>query len=303
VQVRLADVDPVTGNLAPDAVARLIGPRTRAITAVHLAGRPADMPGLAALARARGLALIEDGCHALGAAGVDGPVGSDAGAADATVFSFHPVKHITTGEGGAVTTRDRELKRTIDRLRNHGIERDPSRLRAPAEGPWSYEVQDAGWNYRLPDVLCALGRSQLTKLPRFVARRRALAERYRDALARAFGVGPDALVTAPAADAAPTRSAYHLFAVAIDFGRAGASRATVMHGLASRGIGSQVHYIPLDRHPLHAARCALDVGTPRPGADRYYARTLSLPLFPAMDDADVDRVVDSLAATLQESRS
>ncbi|MEP6860388.1 MAG: UDP-4-amino-4,6-dideoxy-N-acetyl-beta-L-altrosamine transaminase [Deltaproteobacteria bacterium] len=290
-KVRFADVDRRSGNIDPASVAALIGPRTKAIVAVHLGGLPVDLEALHALADQHGIALVEDACHALGATYHGTPIGG--GRSAATVFSFHPVKHITTGEGGAIVTPSAALKRRIDRLRQHGVERDPSRMQQPPAGSWSYEVQELGWNYRLSDLSCALGLAQLGKLDRFVARRRELAAAYRTALAGFTGV------TAPP-ESSDRESAYHLFAVAIDFAQLGTTRARVTDQLASRGIGTQVHYIPLYQHPLHQQRCG-DIG-PHPGADHYYARTLSLPLFPAMTDADVGEVVAQLHSALGDSK-
>ena len=291
--VRIADVDPRTGNLAPASVEPLITPRTRAIVAVHLGGLPADMAELSALARRHGLRIVEDACHALGASYRGVRVG--AGDSDAVVFSFHPVKHITTGEGGAVIVRDPDVKHRLERLRQHGIERDHARIAAPA-GPWVYEVQELGWNYRLSDIACALGLAQLAKLDRFVAERRRLAAHYRAEIARVFGDG----VAAPV-ELADRESAYHLFAVAIDFARLGTTRARAMARLAAAGIATQVHYIPLLHHPLHARRCPGERARPRPGVDHYYARTLSLPLYPALTPADATRVVEELRRVLGES--
>jgi perosamine synthetase len=291
--VRIADVDPRTGNLSPASVEPLINRRTRAIVPVHLAGLPADLAELSALAQRHGLRIVEDACHALGATYHGVRVG--AGASDAVVFSFHPVKHITTGEGGAVVVRDPDLRRRIERLRQHGIERDPARFHAAdAPGPWVYEVQELGWNYRLSDIACALGLAQLAKLDRFVAERRRLAAHYRDELVRVFGGDG---VVAPA-ELADRESAYHLFAVAIDFERFATSRAQVMAALAAAGVATQVHYIPLLHHPLHARRCPDELARPRPGADRYYARTLSLPLYPALTAGDAHRVVAELGRAL-----
>ena len=292
-RVRLADVEPDTGNLDPASVEALITPRTRAITAVHLGGQPAELAALAAIARRHRLLLIEDACHALGASYRGVRIG--AGESDAVVFSFHPVKHITTGEGGAVVVRDPDLRRRLERLRQHGIERDPTRL-AATDGPWSYEVTELGWNYRLSDLACALGLSQLGKLDAFLAARRRLATRYRAELARAF---PGGGVHAPA-ERADRESAYHLFAVAIDFARFRTTRTRVVLALAAAGIATQVHYIPLLHHPLHARRCPDELARPRPGADHYYAHTLSLPLYPTLTDDDVRRVVDELARVLGE---
>lgn len=294
--VRFADVDPITGNLDPAAVAALIGPRTRAIVAVHLAGQPCDLAALTALAQAHGLFLIEDACHALGARYRGAMIGG--ATSDAVALSFHPVKHITTGEGGAVLMRDPRHHERVLRLRHHGIERDPARLSIPSPGPWYHEVVEQGFNYRLPDVLCALGTSQLARLPRFLAARRALAATYRAELAAQV---PPGWVAAP--PALPDRDhAYHLFAVAIDFAGLGVDRGALMRGLAARGVGTQVHYIPLPSHPFHRDRPGAEPPRPRPGADAYYQRTLSVPMYPDLTSADVHAIVAALATTLAELR-
>lgn len=291
--VRIADVDPRTGTMSVQSVEALITNRTRAIVPVHLGGQPADLDELTRLARARGLLIIEDACHALGATYRGRRIG--AGDSDAVVFSFHPVKHITTGEGGAVVTRDARVKQRIDRLRHHGIERDGTRFDQSPAGPWVYEVQELGWNYRLPDMNCALGISQLAKLDRFLDARRTIAGWYREELHTTFGV--DEGVQAPT-QLADRESAYHLFAVAIDFPRFSTNRGDVMTCLTKAGVGTQVHYIPLLHHPLHASRCPGERARPRPGADLYYARTLSLPLYPALTRDDVIRVVTELRLAL-----
>lgn len=295
--VRFADVDPRTGNLDPASVAPLIGPRTRAIVAVHLAGQPADLDELTALARAHDLLVIEDACHALGARYRGAAIG--AATSDAVALSFHPVKHITSGEGGAVILRAPEHHARVLRLRHHGVERDPTRWSIPDPGPWYHEIVEQGFNYRLPDVLCALGASQLARLPRFLAARRALAASYRDELAAQLAGGE----VAPPVEFADREHAYHLFAVAIDFAGLGVDRGRLMRGLAARGVGSQVHYIPLTAQPFHRDRPGAEAPRPRPGADAFYARTLSLPLYPDLTPADVRTIVAALATTLAEIRS
>jgi perosamine synthetase len=288
--VRFADVDPSTGNIDPASIERLIGPRTRAIVAVHLAGMPCDMDAIHAIADRHGVAVVEDACHALGASYRGTPTGGDP-RPTATVFSFHPVKHVTTGEGGAVVTHDRAFKRRIDRLRQHGIEKDATYMDRPPAGPWAYEVVELGWNYRLSDLACALGLSQLGKLDAFVARRRELAASYR-ALLRPEIAAPQ--------DHRDRASAYHLFAIGVDWARFGTTRARVVEALAELGVGTQVHYIPLTEQPLHQRRCPGQVTGP--GAARYYERTLSLPLFPAMTDADVGDVVAKLHRVLGDEQ-
>ena len=286
-RVVLADVEPDTGLLDVDRVEAVLSPATRAVTAVHLAGLPADLGPLRELCDRRGIWLVEDAAHALGAEYRGCRIGS--GLAHAATFSFHPVKHITTLEGGAVAVSDASLKQRLDRLRHHGIERDPARFERLAAEPWTYEVQELGLNYRLSDVACALGLSQLLKQPMWLARRRRLAERYRQRLAA------DLPAVRPPAERQGRRSAYHLFAVRIDFAGHGLRRAQVMRGLAERGIGTQVHYVPLSEQPLyrrHGAGAALD------GAASYYQQTLSLPMHHSMSESDVDHVVGALAEVL-----
>ena len=294
-RVVFADVDPETGLMTPDtlceALARAPGP-VRAVLPVHLAGGPADTPALAAIAAEAGARLVEDSCHALGSFDAEGrPVGACAHSAAAT-FSFHPVKTIAAGEGGCVTTNDPALADAMARLRSHGIERDPARF-SRAEGadqPWWHEMQALGWNHRMPDILAALARSQLAKLPRFAERRRDLSARYNQALA------PFAPIVRPPAGRAGTDPCRHLYNARVDFEAAGVDRATVMTTLREAGIGTQVHYIPVHRQPWHAAR---GDHPDLPGAETYYARTLSLPLFPAMSDEDPARVALELARALR----
>jgi perosamine synthetase len=289
-KVRFADVDARTGCIDPSTIEALIGPRTRAIVPVHLAGLPCDMDAIHAIAERHGVAVVEDACHALGATYRGTPTGGDK-RTTATVFSFHPVKHVTTGEGGAVVMHDRALKRRVDRLRQHGIERDATYMDRPPAGPWAYEVAELGWNYRLSDLACALGISQLAKLDEFVARRRELAAAYRRSLR------PEIAVPTEHVDRA---SAYHLFAIGVDWAQVGTTRARVAEQLAQDGVGTQVHYIPLTEQPLHRRRCP-DELTP-PGAARYYDRTLSLPMFPAMTASDVADVVAKLHRVLGDSQ-
>jgi UDP-4-amino-4,6-dideoxy-N-acetyl-beta-L-altrosamine transaminase len=295
-EVVFADVDPDTGLMTPDtfqaALGRLDGRRLAAVLPVHLAGATVDLPGVKRLAGAA--PLVEDACHALGTTMSFGNIAEQVGDGRhgaMACFSFHPVKTITTAEGGMVTTNDAGLAERLRLFRSHGIVRDPTQFRDPptAPEPWLYEMQTLGYNYRLPDVLCALGLNQLAKLPRFARRRRELTIRYWTLLAR---LSPTVRAIAPPGSCDP---AYHLFIVLIDFEAAGRTRAEVMAGLAARGIGSQVHYIPVPRQPYYRERYGdLDL----PGADAYYARCLSLPLFPGMADTDPERVVVALAEVL-----
>ncbi|MDQ1519697.1 MAG: hypothetical protein QOI55_770 [Actinomycetota bacterium] len=262
------DIDRATLNLDPS----LVGP-CDALVAVHYAGLPVDLTRLATRPRV----IVEDAAHALGARTPDGPVGNCAHS-DLCTFSFHPVKAITTGEGGAVTTNSDELAARLRQFRSHGIVPRPD---APGEGGWYYEVETLGFNYRITDVQCALGVSQLAKLSRFVMRRNELADRYRVLLAGMPGVE-----LPPAADAG-WRHAYHLFPVRVP------DRRRVYDELRAAGIGVQVHYVPIYRHPLYAdsgVTCA-----EFPETERAYAGLLSLPMFPSLTDDDQDRVVELLA--------
>ena len=303
-EVVFADVDRMSGLMTDEtlsaALARLGGRRLAAVTPVHLTGSTVDLPAIRRLADTHGAAVVEDACHALGASmAFDNALErvGDCRHSAMACFSFHPVKTIATGEGGMVTTNDPSLAARLALFRGHGITRDPAsfsdpRLSLDADGaanPWAYEMQTLGFNYRLPDVLCALGLSQLAKLGRFAARRRWLAARYRALLA------PLAPLVTPAAVPKACDPAPHLFVALIDFAAAGLTRAAVTRALAARGIGTQVHYIPVHRQPYYQDRYgALDL----PGADAWYAKALTLPLFPGMADDDPGRVVEALRAVL-----
>ncbi|MFS2318269.1 UDP-4-amino-4,6-dideoxy-N-acetyl-beta-L-altrosamine transaminase [Maricaulis sp. D1M11] len=292
-RVVFADVDPLTGLMRPvdlaEALERADGP-VRAVMPVHLAGQCQDMAALAAQARAAGASCVEDACHALGSMQGDRPVGACAHS-DAACFSFHPVKTIAAGEGGMVTTRDPDLARRMSQLRSHGVEREPDRFRGNAAEPWRQEMQALGWNYRLSDIHAALALSQLARLDIFRVRRQALADHYDACLADQNRIG--ALVrTQPAA-----QTCLHLYPVRIDFADLGTDRTAVMTALRARGIGSQVHYIPVPDMPYYAETFGTQAP---PGAARYYANTLSLPLYSDMELSDVERVVDSLNSVLDE---
>jgi perosamine synthetase len=287
-----ADTDPCTGTLDPVALERTWRADTRAVVAVDFAGQAADLPAIARLARARGAVVIEDASHAVGgrfhAAGACWNIGGNPWA-DLAVFSFHPVKTLTTGEGGMLVTDRADWAEQARRLRAHGIERDPAHFESFAPDPWVYEMQDLGYNYRLTDLQCALGLSQLDRLEAVLARRRAIVAAYNSALA-----GLDWLATPglrEPADAATT--SWHLYAVQIDFPVLGCSRAQVMGRLRAAGVGSQVHYIPVHLQPWYRrtygygpGKCAV--------AEAAYERTLSLPLYPAMTDAEVAHVIQTV---------
>jgi perosamine synthetase len=282
-RVVFADVEEDTATLDPAAVQAMLGPRTRAVTAIDYAGHPAEYDGLRKLVRGTETLLIADAAHSIGARYRGEPVGT---LADLTTFSFFPTKNLTTTEGGAVATTDLRLLDRARRFRNQGMVRERDRMRYPDEGGWHQEVHEFGLNYRLPDVLCALGRSQLRRLDAFLARRAELVARYDEAL----GDVPGLRLPGRRPWAEP---AWHLYPVRIGDGR----RRQVYDRMRAAGIGVQVNYIPVHWHPVFE-----DLGYQRgmcPAAEAYYREELSLPLFPGLTDADQDRVVDALRAALR----
>jgi perosamine synthetase len=287
--VRFADVDPDTILLDPAAVAAVTTPDIAVLAPVHFGGQVAEVEHLSRLAAERGWAVVEDGAHALGASyttagGTRHRVGE---CAHSTMccFSFHPVKQVTTGEGGAVTTNDAECYRKLLRFRSHGITRDPAEL-SRSEGAWYYEQLDLGFNYRLTDFQCALGVSQLARLPDFVKRRRAVAAHYDHALAGIAGVR---------ALAAPRWSAgaYHLYVIRVPAPR----RRLIFDGLRSAGIGVNVHYIPVYHHPYYRQHGFRDTRLPR--AEAYYEEAITLPMFPGLTGDQLDYVIAAVRDQLR----
>ncbi len=301
-EVVFADINPETGQMEAEqlsaALATADGATARAVFPVCLTGATADPLALKTAAAGREVAY--DACHALGTSYLSGDqrgtVGDCRHSALAT-FSFHPVKTIALGEGGAVTTNDDTLAMRLQQHRNHGMTRDPAQfantdMAFDGEGgvnPWYYEMSEPGFNYRLTDIQCALGLSQISKLDAFATRRRTLAARYVERMA------PLAPLVRPLAVPPGCEPVLHLFVALIDFAALKAERSQVMKKMRSQGIGTQVHYIPVHKQPYYRDRYGeLDL----PGAEAYYARTLSLPLFTGMTKGDVDRVVETLADTL-----
>ncbi len=302
-EIVFADVDPETGLMRPQDLASAISRagRADAVFNVHLNGQCGGLEEIAGIARGHGAKIVDDACHALGTAyvadnGQVTAIGSNA-FADLSVFSFHPVKAIAMGEGGAVTTNDPIMAKRLERARSHGMTRDAGAFENTADAfdnagrqnPWYYELAEPEFNWRANDIQCALGVSQLGKLGRFVARRRALAAQYDLQLS---ALAP---ILKPLARTRPCLPAWHLYVTRIDFEAAGTSRGDLMRALAADGIGTQVHYYPVHRQPYYAKRYGAQQLA---GADRYYERALSLPLFASMTDGDVSRVVDALARHL-----
>ena len=275
--VVFADSRPDTLNVDPACVESAITPRTRAIVAVDYAGQPSDLDEINAIAERYHLTVIEDGCHALGATYRRRPVGA---LAHLTTFSLHPVKHITTGEGGLVTTNDANIAARLRLFRNHGITSD-HRQREVA-GSWFYEMVELGYNYRLTDFQCALGRSQLRKFQTWLARRREIAARYAAALEAMPEIEPPTVLS----DREP---AWHLYVIRLNLDRLRAGRAAVYKALRAENIGVNVHYIPVPWHPYYR-----NLGYTKgqwPVAEEAYGRILSLPIWPGMTDRDVEDVI------------
>lgn len=276
-----ADVEPDTLLLDPAQAEARVTPRTKAIMAVDYAGQPCDYDELRALATRHGLAVVADACHALGAGYKGRAVGV---LADLSAFSLHPVKHITSGEGGVVTTARPELARHMRSFRNHGITTEHHE-RAES-GSWFYEMVELGYNYRLTDFQCALAMSQLAKLPGWLARRREIAGRYDAAFAEMPAVRPLAV-------RGDVSHAYHLYVVRLDLGRLQADRSDVFAALKAEGIGTNVHYIPVHLHPFYRKRYGTGPGL-CPVAEAAYEEIISLPIFPHMTDGDVEDVISAV---------
>lgn len=283
-----ADIDRGTLCMDPRKAERKfeeLPRRIKAMIPVSFGGYPFDIEPFKIMSREYGVVLIEDACHTLGGDRGKRKVGFDA---DMTALSFHPVKHITTGEGGAVATNDAKFDRNLRLFRSHGITRDPRQFKEDCDGPWHSEMQMLGFNYRLSDIQCALGLSQLKRLDSFVERRRELAAMYRDRLAGMKGVYQ------PPADPG---HAYHLFPLKVE----AEVRAALFAHLAENEIRLQVHYPPVPLHPYYKKRFGYRAGD-FPEAENFYAGEISLPLYPAMEDADVDRVADCIKAFFKKTK-
>ena len=281
-----ADVRPDTLNIDPEAIERRITPNTRAVLAVDYAGHPADLDPIQKLVADHGLVLIEDACHALGAQYQGHNVGS---VSDMTVFSFHPVKHITTGEGGMVTTNSQRFAETLRRFRNHGISSDARERQS--KGQWHYEMVLLGYNYRLTDVACVLGLEQLKRLDGNVTRRRAIAARYTDA----FGEVPGIVVPA---QQTKVNHAWHLYPIRVRLEKLKADRSEIFRALRAENIGVNVHYIPVHLHRYYRDRFGYKSGE-FPVAEEAYERLISLPMFHAMTDEDAEDVIRAVMKVIE----
>jgi len=302
-EVVFADVDSANGLMQPEHLEQALEQsegNIKAVFPVHLGGQSPDMAAIREIADRSGLAVVEDVCHAIGgtysSSNREATIGECAHS-DMATFSFHPAKTITMGEGGAITTWNPALADRLRLLVNHGMTRDAGEFveedmafdEGGEDNPWYYEMQDVGFNYRASDIHCALGLSQLSKLETFVQHRSVLSDHYDELLTVL------APVVRPVSRMPGCKPAWHLYQVLIDFAEAGLSRAEVMRKLRDRGIGTQVHYIPVHRQPYYRQR---NGKIPLPGADAFYAQCLSLPLHVAMTESDVERVVQELTSVL-----
>jgi UDP-4-amino-4,6-dideoxy-N-acetyl-beta-L-altrosamine transaminase len=295
--VDFVDIDPLTWNLDVNGLKHKLesaereGKLPKVLVAVAFSGQSCDMRAIAELSRRYGFVVIEDASHAVGASYAGRPVGCGE-YADMTVFSFHPVKIVTTGEGGLVLTNSPERAEHLRRLRSHGMTRDPVQMDAPSHGPWYYQQVELGFNYRITDMQAALGLSQLNKLDGFLTRRRQLVARYQALLA-------DLPLTLPTPQP-EAESAWHLYVVRLQTERLQHSHRQIFEGLRAAGIGVNVHYIPVHLQPYYR-----DLGFAAgdfPQAEAYYAQAISLPLFPAMNDEQQDFVVDQLRRLLNDAQ-
>ncbi|MDP4093169.1 MAG: UDP-4-amino-4,6-dideoxy-N-acetyl-beta-L-altrosamine transaminase [Bacillota bacterium] len=276
-----ADIDPETYNIDPKDIERKITKRTKAIIPVHFTGQPCDMDAITDLAKKYGLIVIEDGAHALGAE----YKGKKAGTiSDMTTFSFHPVKHITTGEGGAILTNSREYYEKMIMFRSHGITRDEDKLTGN-EGSWYYEQQFLGYNYRMTDIQAALGISQMDKLDGFLEKRRNYADTYNNA----FKDIDEIVVPFQMAN---TMSAWHLYIIQLKLEKLRVGRKEIFNELKKRNIGVNVHYIPVYYHPYYR-KLGYDKGL-CPNAEKLYDRMITLPLFPKMSIQDIEYVIENV---------
>jgi len=278
-----ADVDPLTGNIDVKDAAKKVTKKTKAIVAVDYAGRPADLHASKALARKHKLAFIEDGAQSLGARYNGKPVGTQA---DMTMFSFHPVKSITTGEGGVIVTNNEKFYRLLKLFRSHGITRDSHFIEAKNEGAWHQEMRALGYNYRITDIQAALGESQLKRLDSFIIKRRAAARRYPVLLKKIPGL------ILPPQDIVRIQSAWHLYPVHVP----PPARKKIFEALRAAGIGVQVHYLPVYLHPFYR-KLGYKKGL-CPNAEKFYAGEISVPLFAAITPAQQKYIADTLKQIL-----
>lgn len=278
-----ADIDPRTYNVTAETISQQVMEKTRLVIPVHFAGQPCDMAAIGALAKSRGLRVIEDAAHAIGSLYADGSPVGNCRHSDITVFSFHPVKTVTCAEGGAATTNDPELYRRLVLFRSHGITKDPAQMTRRSPGPWYYEMLELGYNYRMTELQAALGLSQLKRLDSFKARRREIVAMYNAAFA-------DIPTIKTPYEAPGVSSCFHLYVPRFDFNAIGMTRAEFGKRLHSFEVGWQVLYIPVYTQPWYERTYGVRRGL-CPNAESYYEEALALPLYPKLTENDVERVV------------
>lgn len=280
-----ADIDPLTYNVDPDSILNKITGDTKIIIPVHFAGQPVDIEQIHYIAKSNNCYLIEDAAHAIGSKYSDGSKVGNCKYSDMTIFSFHPVKTITTGEGGAVTTNNKELYERLMQLRTHGITKNSEKL-LQNPGPWYYEMQEVGFNYRMTDIQAVLGINQLKKLDRFVTRRKEIVCKYNESFK------DEEWITIPY-EKDKLKSAFHLYVLLIDFNKIDKTRGQVMDELKNKQVGTQVHYIPIYSQPYYRKNYVYNTDE-FCNMEKYYNSCLSIPLYPLMSDSDVQYVVDSI---------
>jgi len=285
-----ADIDTKTYCIDPIEIERRITDDTAVLIPVHFAGQPAEMEDIQKIARKKGIFIIEDASHAIGSRFKNGQAVGSCCFSRMSVFSFHPVKTIATGEGGAITTNDEQIYERLLLLRNHGITKDQRKFKVQDSmfptGPWYYEMQELGFNYRITDLQAALGLNQIKKIGKFIKRRREIVAAYN----QAFNELP--WLTRPF-EHDGVFSAFHLYVIKIDFSKIGKTRSQVMLELRDKCIGTQVHYIPVHLQPYYREHYGFKEGD-YPKAEQYYEQCLSIPLYPAMSDADVRQVISAI---------
>ncbi len=287
-----ADIDKQTYNISFEEIKKKTTKKTKLIVCVDYAGQVCEAEKISKFAKSKGIYLIEDAAHAIGSQYKNGAKVGSCQYSDMTVFSFHPIKNMTTGEGGAVTTNSKELYERLLLLRSHGVVKDPKKL-SKNPGPWYYEMISIGYNYRMSDICAALGRSQLKKLDKFIARRRDIVDQYNKAFKDLKNV------TIPF-EQPGVKSAFHLYTLQIDFKAIGKTRSRVMEELRNHSVGSQVLYIPVPTQPFYR-RFGYKKGD-FPVVESYYEKTLSIPLYPAMSASDVKKVINALNETINSSQ-
>jgi len=282
------DIDPETYNINPESIKEKVTEKTKAIIPVHYTGQPCEMDEIKEIANENDLIIIEDGAHAVGATYKDKKIGS---VGDMTTFSFHPVKNMTTGEGGMITTDSKELYDKLMKFRTHGITKDESEYINSAHGPWYHEQQELGYNYRMTDIQAALGITQLEKLDDFLARRREIVNRYNQEFKEIEGlIIPEQLEN--------TNSAWHIYVLQLELEKLTADRKQIFEALREKNLGVNVHYIPVYFHPYYQS-----LGYQKgicPKAERLYERIITIPLYPKMTDQQVDEVIKRIKSTINK---